>query len=96
MTINSPNLEERETYKPMLVTWLDSTAQEGWHSGHEIEEFSESEPLRIQSLGWLIGEEDLWIVLAMSVCAPRCVGCESKAGELLKIPRSVIESIKRL
>jgi len=88
-----PNVEiledAKEIYKPVCVTWLDSTAQGGWHDGHEIEEFSKIEPLRIQSLGWVVSEEDNWIVLAMSVC-------ESRAGELLKIPQSVVESVKCL
>ena len=88
-TISTGSLEEQETYKPVLVTWLDSTAQEGWHGKREIEEFSETPPLRIQSLGWKVDEGDSWIVLAMSMC-------ESKAGELLKIPTAIIESIKQL
>lgn len=77
--------EKIETYKPVVVTWLDATHQAGWHDGHEIEEFVSTEPLRIESLGWLVGETDSWIVLAQSAS-------EKKAGELLKIPRSIIES----
>ncbi len=89
LVVESSLLEGRETYKPVLVTWLDSTAQEGWHGKYEIEEFTETPPLRIQTLGWKIDEGDSWIVLAMSVC-------DRRAGELLKIPVVVIESIKQL
>ena len=51
LVVESSLLEGRETYKPVLVTWLDSTAQEGWHGKYEIEEFTETPPLRIQTLG---------------------------------------------
>lgn len=78
-----------EIFKPVYVVWWDASAQPGWHESNQIEEFVGKPPMEIETLGWLVGETEDCISLAMSVC-------DVKASELLQIPRLIIRNIDYL
>ncbi len=77
--------------KPMLVTWNDITSFDGaWMS---IEEALEYEPSPIQTLGWIIEDNDEYIVMIGSIS----VGEEDKVcGSVCAIPKTVVVSVSPL
>ncbi len=71
-------------YKPVQITWIDTVARPGWHNLREISEFGlDTSPYYVQSLGWLVHEDDDNVLLAMSASV-------YKAAELLRIPKTHI------
>lgn len=70
-------------YKPCRVHWRDTCHVEGWHSAAALEALYIELPPLMQSLGWLVYQDDNQVVLAQSVG-------EKAAADLLKIPRSLI------
>jgi hypothetical protein len=70
----------------VFVQWLDSAALNGWTSGEEIT------PLRVYTVGWLVGEFDTHLVVTSSV-GP---GAEEEHLAPLAIPRGCIENWKHL
>lgn len=70
----------------VLVTWLDTTNYEGWFGS---EDELPAEPLKMQTLGWLVHKDDAVVVVAMTAS-------ELKMGELLVIPAGCICSIDTL
>ncbi len=48
-------------YPLVLITWLDITATAGWEPADEVE------PLEVQTLGWLVHEDDKVIKIGNSI-----------------------------
>lgn len=49
--------------KLMIVKWQDHFSRSGWHNT----EPADLEPLQVETVGWLVGEDDVMIALATSV-----------------------------
>ena len=70
-------------YTPCRVHWTDTHSYPGWHKQHQLEAlYTELAPV-MQSMGWLVHEDDKHVVLAQTVG-------EFAMADLLKIPRSLI------
>lgn len=71
------------TYRVARVHWRDTYVTSGWHKAHELTAiYSEPAPV-MQSIGWLVHEDNTCVVLAQSVGV-------FAAADLLKIPRPLI------
>lgn len=74
-----------------MVEWEDCESMEGWQFEKDIEDFFKR-PLSIMlSVGWLLQQNDDWVILAQSVDLNQEDGF--KAGDLMKIPRRMISKI---
>lgn len=71
---------------PALITWLDTTNYEGWFGDSDEVPM---EPLKMETLGWLIKQNKSVVVVAMTAS-------KYKFGELLVIPASCVQSITTL
>lgn len=69
-----------------LVTWLDASLLSGWFDSQDD---IEPEPLRMQTLGWLIHQDKKVVILAMSAS-------KYKYGELLIIPAGCVQTVDLL
>jgi len=69
-----------------LVTWLDAAHHQGWFDGNDE---LPTEPLQIESLGWLVFRDEKAVVLAMSAG-------EHNLGELLVVPMCCVVSVDEL
>jgi hypothetical protein len=79
-------LTEITNPKATLVTWLDTSLLSGWFDSHDELTL---EPLKMETLGWIIFQDEKVIVLAMSAS-------EYKFGELLIIPTGCVQSVDML
>lgn len=76
------------SYKPVLIVWRDSFSIFGWNAKGDSEEFLNSDPPLMESVGFLIQENKVSVVIAESVN-------ENQYGNLLKIPaENIVEVIK--
>lgn len=66
--------------KIVRIHWKDACSVQGWHFQHEIEEQGLS---LVESVGWLVGEDDSCVKLAISVS-------DGVAGNMTIIPKSGI------
>ncbi len=66
--------------KIVRIHWKDACSVQGWHFKHEIEEQGLS---LVESVGWLVGEDDSCVKLAISVS-------DGVAGNMTIIPKSGI------
>jgi hypothetical protein len=73
-------------YKVCRVHWLDTSTRTGWHNKDEIDGIVSNPDYEVHSLGWLIEDNDKYIVLAMSVS-------KYHSCEILTIPRPCIVDI---
>ena len=72
-----------QEYKVARVHWKDACQLAGYHGADALAALP-AEPLPVmQSVGWLVYENDEYLALAQTVSA-------FKAGDILKIPRAVI------
>ncbi len=74
-------------FKMVLLTWTDTESKAGWHERIELEDYVVKPCLIMKSVGWLIYNSYIHVVLAMT-CG------EDHSGELLKIPWSVISDLR--
>lgn len=65
------------------VTWLDTAAYPGWHGSQDAAPIG---PMEVKSLGWLISQDSISVVLAMSSSL-------YKIGDLLVIPTQSIIAV---
>jgi len=76
---------------PVLVTWVDITSCDAaWMS---LEEAAEYAPSPIQTVGWIVEENEDYIVLIGSYSTEED---DRVCGSVCAIPRSVIESMEVL
>jgi len=69
-----------------LITWLDTKGYEGsWLS---IEEAREYAPVLMETVGWIIRNEETYVVVVSSK------DDEGLVGSLSAIPKGVIQSMK--
>lgn len=69
--------------KVLLIDWLDSCSSHGWKNSNEVE----CEVSRCQSVGFLVAENEVCIVLALN----RTTQAGYKPfGDLITIPRPAI------
>lgn len=68
-------------FRECRVKWQDTAHIAGWHNDTELKDVIADGLLEMESLGWLVYQDERFILLAMSVC-------NRKAGDLLKIPRA--------
>ena len=81
----------KEKPKIAFVEWRDSAAFPGWHEDIEVEDFI-SRPLTVMiSIGWLICDNDDFVILAQSIDRDQFHGFQ--AGELIKVPREMVNKI---
>ena len=66
--------------KIVRIKWNDTTHYQGWHKPDELDNMS---PLIIESVGWLIRENETAIFLAMS-------HGEYRIGDILIIPKKMV------
>jgi hypothetical protein len=77
--------------KPVvLIEWTDAENGEGWHSELALDDYYQSPLLPVRSVGWLMHENNEWIVIAQSLGEQD----PELAGDLLKIPRAMIREIR--
>ena len=75
-------------YKQVLVIWLDiSGRDDAWM---DISDAKNLKPARMITSGWLLKEEENYIVVASSLDTR-----EEIAGNINAIPRCVIETIRK-
>ncbi len=67
--------------KLMVVTWLDHFDNANWHSLDEVS----LKPWSIESIGWVIAEDDTMIVLGTGICKGR-----NRLGYSVSILKAVI------
>ncbi len=65
-----------------VVTWSDTTHIPGWHNEDEIEK----EPMKMETAGWLVSDNDESVVMAMTVG-------KFKIGDYLIIPKLCVISV---
>ena len=51
------------TYKPIMLTWLDSEATPGWQYAPQVK----PQESKIHSIGWLIKETETAVMISTSV-----------------------------
>lgn len=69
--------------KLVRVKWHDASSRAGWFKAEDIEAF-ETELVMIDSVGWLLSENDDVLIMAASKMA-------TSAGDLLIIPKGMIK-----
>lgn len=73
-------------YRLVKVTWKDIEGYEGaWMSMDDIEE---SSPVTIETLGWIVVEDESYITMVSSLSLDQSFG-----GSVTAIPRGCVESI---
>ena len=77
-TITS-SIDEKMKYPIVLVKWLDSCVKIGWTKDH-----NDANLIPIDSVGFLIYEDNRIIKLALSNCV------DLDFGEIITIPQSVV------
>ena len=78
-----------DNYKHVMCIWLDITGKDdAWM---ELGEAKNMKPARIITSGWLLKENDDYIILASSLDTK-----EGLAGNINSIPRCVIETIRKI
>tara|TARA_R100000664_G_scaffold34128_1_gene54198 strand:+ start:2971 stop:3225 length:255 start_codon:yes stop_codon:yes gene_type:complete len=83
------NTGNASNYKHVVVVWLDIAGKdEAWV---EISEAKSMKPGRMVTSGWILKEEENYIVLASSLDTQ-----EGLAGNINAIPRCVIETIRKV
>ena len=83
------NTGNASNYKHVVVVWLDIAGKdEAWV---EISEAKAMKPGRMVTSGWVLKEEENYIVLASSLDTQ-----EGLAGNINAIPRCVIEPIRKV
>jgi hypothetical protein len=79
-----------EKFEIVRIHWTDTVCQEGWNNYQEVEQFVDAPTDgHMESVGWLIDEDEERIVIAMS-------HGNYQLGELLKIPRASITEVFKL
>jgi hypothetical protein len=70
----------------VLIEWNDCESGEGWYSQLAVDEYCQRPLAIMKSIGWLLFENDDWVVVAQSL------GEEDPevAGDLLKVPKVMI------
>ena len=83
------NTGNASNYKHVVVVWLDIAGKdEAWV---EISAAKAMKPGRMVTSGWVLKEEENYIVLASSLDTQ-----EGLAGNINAIPRCVIETIRKV
>tara|TARA_Y100001972_G_C7395342_1_gene206053 strand:+ start:146 stop:424 length:279 start_codon:yes stop_codon:yes gene_type:complete len=78
-----------KSYKHAVVIWWDITGKD--ISWLEISEARNLKPARMITSGWILKEDEEYVVVASSLDTK-----EGLAGNLNAIPRCVIETIKKI
>ena len=76
-------MDTPKEYKEVRVHWEDATHRSGWHSVDELQDII-NEGFMVETLGWLVHEDDDCIVVAQSVSRYRM-------AELSRIPKAYIK-----
>ena len=79
------------TMSMVKAVWTDCEKHEdGWLTEEEVVEYID-QPLKVMhSLGWLICDDDRWVIIAQSAGNNRD---GFTASEILKIPRAMVDSV---
>ena len=78
----------------VMVEWEDSEMTEGWKSKPELLEYLSDSISIIQSVGWLLRDDDQYTVVAQSIDREHDSGF--LACDLIKIPKSLVHSVLKL
>jgi hypothetical protein len=73
------------------VEWLDSIGQGRWRDRDEVLRAAEDEPLLHHSCGYLIAENDRYVLLALNLH-----GSGDIVGDTIQIPRVAVLSVEEL
>lgn len=76
-------IEPVDIYRVVRVHWNDTATYSGWTSLDEIKAIVEDKPVMIETVGWLIHQDEDQILVASSVS-------KFKASEIIRIPSSCI------
>lgn len=86
-SIDPDNKVLQKEFKMVLVTWQDTESKQGWHDKLELIDYVTQECVTMKSVGWLICNSYVHIVIAMT-CS------DDHTGELLKIPWAMISDMR--
>lgn len=79
--------------KKVEVIWNDIISWSGWKSEQVAVDFTDYDDMAHKSIGYLVKQNKMAVVLCQSYSLDNDIG---KMGELLKIPKKAIISIKEL
>lgn len=72
-----------DVFRECRVKWCDTSFYQGWQSQLELEDLLAKPPIEMESVGWLIHQDERFVMLAVSVS-------RRTVGDVLKIPRSAV------
>jgi hypothetical protein len=92
---NKKNVDFKENPKLIYVEWLDAISwKDGWRNKGEIEEWGKSADWLVKQAGYLVDENNKYILLA-SKYNPQEYG-ENLYAEITKIPKGWIKKKKTI
>ena len=77
--------------KMVMVEWEDCESAEGWQVNDVLLEYLDKPLKFVQSVGWLLADDDKYTVLAQSIDREHESGF--LAGDCLKIPKGMVKSM---
>ncbi len=81
----------RENPQVAMVTWEDCESMEGWQEERDVLEYIERPLTKMKSVGWLICDNEKWVILAQSIDIDQ--DNDPKTGDLVKVPRPMIKAM---
>lgn len=78
----------------VMVEWEDSEMTEGWKTKPELLEYLDAPISVIQSVGWLLLDDENYAVIAQSIDREHPSGF--LAGDCIKIPKALVKKVAKL
>lgn len=79
----------KDSFAIVYIAWMDACQVPGWKNKDEIIECENEGLFAVESVGWLVAENDEFYMLAMSTS-------HTKAGDLMKIPKCWVTEVSVL
>ena len=70
-------------FKPVLILWRDACVHPGWHNLEDLEDMFKSENHAMETIGYLVGENDESVFIANAVGKVR-------VSDVLQIAKNMI------
>lgn len=77
--------------KPVLVRWVDSCGEGGWHQRGDAKREAHEVNLEARTVGFVVDETDDWLLLAMGSMHKGNV-----VHDTMQIPKTAIRSVQQL